>query len=93
MGGENAKKVFLEKYESFEFDDFLATTIKSTLEGEYYSSIISVNLKVIRRCRISFHCLFLDILAWRSALEIIREDTVKTTQLTKDTLECRQEKY
>jgi hypothetical protein len=93
IGGENAKNVFLEKYESFGIDDFLATTVKSTFEGEHHSSIICVYSTVICRRRISFHCLLLDILAWQSALQIIREDSVKTTQLTKNKLERGPEKY
>ena len=62
------KNLFFEKYESFVIDDFLATTVKSTFEGEHHSSIISVNSTVICRRRITFHCLLLDILAWQSAL-------------------------
>ena len=93
MGGENAKNLFFEKYESFVIDDFLATTVKSTFEGEHHSSIISVNSTVICRRGISFHCLLLDILARQSALQITREDSVKTTQLTKDKQEHGPEKY
>jgi hypothetical protein len=81
-GGENAKNRFFEKYESFGIDDFLATTVKSTFKGEYHSSIICVNLTVICRCRISFHCLLLDILAWQTCLGDHQRRRVKTAQLT-----------